>query len=193
VRKVVERYKDIAAVEAWQIENEPFFEFGECPKISYNLIKREIEAVKALDKRPIIITDSGELGTWFQAARLADIVGTTMYRITWKKGIGYFRYFIPPSFYEKKASFISFIFKKPVWIMEMQLEPWVPSLPILNHSIKEQMRSMSFEQFKSNIEYARASKLSPIYFWGAEWWYWMKSMGHPEFWNYIKENVFDKI
>jgi hypothetical protein len=190
IRAVVEHYKDVAAIEMWQVENEPFFKFGECPEISFAQVKKEVDLVRSLDKRPIIITDSGELGTWFNAARLADVLGTTMYRITWKRGFGYLHYFLPAEFYEKKAMLAKKLFGKSVWVMEMQLEPWVPAPPISNHPLEEQMRSMSFEQFKSNIAYARASRLSPIYFWGAEWWYWMKLNGHPEFWNYVRDNVF---
>ncbi len=192
IRTVVERYKDSLYIEAWQVENEPFFVFGECPKISYDLVKREVELIKTLDNRPVIITDSGELGTWFGAATLADIVGTTMYRTTWKKGFGYLHYFLPPGFYAKKAAIIDWIFSKPVWVMEMQLEPWVPSPPLSKTALQEQMKSMDFDRFRKNIDFARSSHLSPIYFWGAEWWYWMKKNGHPEFWDYIYNNVFSK-
>lgn len=192
VSAAVERYKYSSAVEAWQVENEPFFAFGECPEISPDLVRREVALVQYLDNRPVIITDSGELGTWFGAARLADVVGTTMYRVTWKKGFGYLRYFLPAGFYEKKAALVGLFFDDPVWVMEMQLEPWVPSPPISHTPLEEQAKSMSFPTFVANVEYARASRLSPVYFWGAEWWYWMKQQGHPEFWNYMRDHVFDE-
>lgn len=190
IRAVVERYKDSPAVEMWQVENEPFFKFGECPKISFTQVKKEVALVRSLDKRPIMITDSGELGIWFGAARLGDIVGTTIYRTTWKKGVGYMRYYLPAAFYEKKAALIRMFFGKEALVSEMQLEPWVSSPPISSASFEEQFKSMSFEQFKKNIAYAEASRLSPVYFWGAEWWYWMRLNGHPEFWIYVRDNVF---
>jgi hypothetical protein len=33
---------------------------------------------------------------------------------------------------------------------------------------------MSLERFKYNIEYAKNTGLNTFYFWGAEWWYYMK-------------------
>jgi hypothetical protein len=190
VRAVIERYKNSSVVVAWQVENEPFFAFGECPTIPYGVVGEEVAAVKALDRRPVVVTDSGELGTWVGAARLGNIVGTTMYRTTWKRGFGYLHYFLPAGFYEKKAAVIATLFGKPVWVMEMQLEPWVPSPPISTTPIEEQMKSMNFDQFRANVAYARASRLSPVYFWGVEWWYWMKRRGYPEYWEYAREKMF---
>ncbi len=90
VTTLVGRYKNSPAVTHWQIENEPFLEFGTCPDWYYeqgtSLIEAEVAAVRALDNtRPIIISESGELSTWTRAAGLADVVGVTMYRNTWNK------------------------------------------------------------------------------------------------------------
>lgn len=197
VKTVVEMYKDSPVIEMWQVENEPFFQFGECPRSASwrtaALVKKEIDVVQISDnpllKRPVLVSDSGELGTWFGAARLADKVGTTMYRRTWKKGIGYFNYILPPRFYEKKAKLIKKLFGDDVIVIEMQAEPWVPSPPITNYSIEEQFRGLNFAGFRDHIEYARASRLNPIYFWGVEWWYWLRSHGQPEFWDYVKKEL----
>jgi hypothetical protein len=43
------------------MENEPFFSFGQCPKIDQDFLKKEIELVRLLDPiNQIIISDSGE-------------------------------------------------------------------------------------------------------------------------------------
>jgi len=162
VRAVVERYKGSPAVEMWQIENEPFFKFGVCPDIPKQLVTKEVELVRSLDKRPIVITDSGELGTWFEAARIGDIVGTTMYRTTWKKGIGYLHYFLPASFYETKAKLINFLFKTPVVVAEMQAEPWAPAANLREVPIDEQFKSMSFEKFKEAVSDRRAIQIHEL-------------------------------
>ena len=87
ITAVVERYKDSKAIAYWQVENEPLFNFGECPSWYYDnedFLKTEVALVKSLDpKRQIIISDSGEQSTWFDAAQIGDIVGITMYRNVW--------------------------------------------------------------------------------------------------------------
>ena len=35
IKEVVQRYKDNDAITYWQVENEPFFHFGECPAWYY--------------------------------------------------------------------------------------------------------------------------------------------------------------
>lgn len=87
ITEVVERYKSSKAIAYWQVENEPFFKFGECPSWYYqneDFLKTEVALVKSLDtSRQIIISDSGEQSTWFDAAKIGDIVGITMYRSVW--------------------------------------------------------------------------------------------------------------
>ena len=79
--KVIERYKENSSVVMWQVENEPYLDFGECPQRGENFLAEEIKIVKGLDKnRPILTTDGGEFGLWYKAAREGDIFGTTMYR-----------------------------------------------------------------------------------------------------------------
>ncbi len=83
VKAAVERYQKHAALELWQVENEPFihFDFGDCASYDADAIYKEIALVKALDdKHPVLVTDSGELGLWKKAAEAGDIFGTTLYR-----------------------------------------------------------------------------------------------------------------
>ncbi len=176
VALLVERYKDNPTVIAWQVENEPFFPFGECLWSDNDFLEQEIKLVRALDPmRPILITDSGEGSTWTGAARLGDIVGTTMYRKVWMSQFGmYVQYPIPSVFYWRKAKIISQLYGKPVIGAELQAEPWGPKL-LYDISPEEQKKSMNLEQFKDNIAYAKKSGLSQHYLWGAEWWYWMKT------------------
>ena len=80
LEQVVNRYKDSSAIRYWQVENEPFFPFGKCPWKDEAFLKKEVDLVKSLDSRKIIISESGEIPLWFKAAKYGDIVGTTMYR-----------------------------------------------------------------------------------------------------------------
>jgi hypothetical protein len=192
VTTVVARYKNSKAVEYWQIENEPLLRFGECPSWYYAQgtkgLQAEVDAVKSVDtSRKIIISDSGELSTWTTVAPIADIVGITMYRSTWngtQKTFGLNPYaFLSPEFYSAKASFIEKYYDKPVISVELQAEPWA-SKPLAQASVYEQEQSMNAELFDENVTFAKQTGLQAFYFWGAEWWYFMKvKHNSPDIWD----------
>ena len=203
LEKIVSRYKDSEKIWAWQVENEPFFPFGDCPWVDKDFLKKETKLVKDLDslRRPVIISDSGEGSLWINAARTGDIVGTTMYEKVWfsapnflKKYLGpiknlgfYLRYPFPPTFYGRKAQIIKRFFGKEVICVELQAEPWGPVL-MYDLPLKEQEKTMNLEQFRKNLEFAKKTGLKEFYFWGAEWWYWMKEkQNQPEIWDEAKK------
>ena len=187
ITKVVERYRYKENIIAWQVENEPFLPFGECPELDKNFLDREISLVRSLDSRPIIISDSGELGTWYSAATRADILGTTLYRIVWNDHIGYVHYPIASVIYRIKAAIIMYITGvEKIIIVELQAEPWGPKM-IIDTPLEEQYKSMSPEQFRENIEYVKKIEFSEAYLWGAEWWYWLKTKkGDDRIWEEAK-------
>ncbi len=195
--QVINRYKGNSAVQYWQVENEPFFKFGECPDWYYqspDFIAKEVALVKQLDpSRQIIISDSGEGSLWFKAANLGDIVGTTMYREVWfhiTDTIGFdLHYFFPPVFYERKALLIQKLFGKKVINVELQAEPWA-SVPFNQVPLAQQYETMNEQMFQSNVSYAKQTGLDTFYFWGVEWWYWLKTAeNQPAIWNDAK-NMF---
>ncbi|HLD70689.1 MAG TPA: glycoside hydrolase family 2 TIM barrel-domain containing protein [Negativicutes bacterium] len=192
IEKIVLRYKDSGVIVAWQAENEPFFVFGECPWYDKEFLKKEVALIKKLDpSRPVIISDSGEQSLWFGAARLGDVVGTTMYRKVWvhlAKDIGfYFTFPLPPASYWVKAQLVEALFGKKVIGVELQAEPW-NSKVFYNVPLAEQEKSMNIAQFNKNIAYAKQSGLDTFYFWGVEWWYWLKEKhDKPEIWNEAKK------
>ena len=214
LEQIVLRYRGRPPVNFWQTENEPFFPFGECPWSDIKFLKKEIEQVQSLDikKRPIVISDSGEGSFWIQAARLGDIVGTTMYKKVWFTPLEilnkiqkltngpkfltgfhqlgfYIHYPFPPIFYWRKAQLIEKIFGKKVIVVELQAEPWGPKL-LYELPLKEQEKSMNLRQFQENIEFAKKTGLDAFYLWGGEWWYWMKEkQGKPEIWNEAKNLI----
>lgn len=190
VEKIVLKYQGSASINRWQVENEPFFPFGECPWVDKEFLKKEIDLVKSLDtqKRPIIISDSGEGSFWFTAASLGDIVGTTMYEKVWFRQLGiYLTYPFPPTFYWRKAQIIKKLFGKEVICVELQVEPWGPKL-LYDSPLKEQEKTMNLEQFQKNVEFAKKTGLREFYLWGAEWWYWMKEkQNNPQIWEEAKK------
>lgn len=182
---VINRYKDNPSIAAWQVENEPFLPYGECPVITKDLLDKEIAIVRKLDpSRPIVITDSGELSTWYDAASRADVLGTTLYRIVWNDQLGYVHYPISSLFYRFKAAFIMYFTDvQRIIIVELQGEPWGPGL-IMDMPLEEQYESMNAEQFRKNIEFVKDVEFSEAYLWGGEWWYWLKTVkGDDSMWE----------
>lgn len=182
---IVHRYKDSSAIIRWQIENEPFLPFGECPKPSLDQFQREVDLVRSIDSRPIQLTASGELDPWVDLALPADILGISMYRETWNDYLGFFYYPINPGFYTNKARAIRPLVDK-VLISELQAEPWFPE-SIDNRSPQEWYEVFNEEDFEDNVEFAIRTKLDEVYLWGIEWWYFLKTHQEDRLWEYAKE------
>ncbi len=187
LEKIVLRYKGSNSIWAWQVENEPLFSFGECPWKDKKFLRKEVEFVKSLDNRPVIVSDSGEFSLWIKAAKLGDIIGTTLYRKTWSTELKtYVTYPFPAVYYWRRVLLINKLFKKEVICVELQAEPWGPEL-LPDISVQEQLKTMDLEQFRKNISFVKKTGLKKFYFWGTEWWYWMKEkQGHPEIWDEAK-------
>lgn len=172
---IVSRYKNSTALWGWQVENEPFFPFGECAPTDRNFLKKEVDLVRSLDgKHPVVLSESGEASFWIEAAAYGDVVGITLYQKAWVGQLGIsVDYPLPPIFYWRKAQLINTFFGKNVIGVELQAEPWGPSL-LYESSLGEQKKTMNPALFKENIEFARRTGLDTFYLWGAEWWYWLK-------------------
>jgi hypothetical protein len=175
VKTAVEHFKQFGAVKIWQVENEPFFPFGpSCPRMDKNLVKAEMDAVRSLDSRPIMLTDSGELGLWVQAASLhPDILGSTMYRVVHKPKFGYLSYPLPPTFFHIKAGIVNTFVPVPkIMGVELQAEPWFDK-GVNNMDLSTQLSLMNAKIFDDYIDYAKEAGLGDNYLWGVEWWYWL--------------------
>lgn len=188
--EIVKRYKNNKAIKIWQVENEPFFPFGECSKRAKNFVFDETSLVKSLDSsRPILVTDSGELGLWLKAAEAGDIFGTTMYRRVYNKYFGQFNYHLPPEFFilkEKVTRFLINDYNKKFIVIELAAEPWMAK-QIYETSPEEQFRFFDYDFFKDTTEYAKSTGFDEYYLWGAEWWYYLKINEHPEIWEESKK------
>ncbi len=190
IKKTINRYKKEKQIVAWQIENEPFLSsnFGECPETNIDFLDKEIELVKKLDNRPIVITDSGELSLWIPAAKRANIFGTTMYLNTYSsKFKRYIHYPIGSWFFYIKRKIVSIFAKPQKWVViELQAEPWGP-IPYNKLTKEEIKKTMSPKKLDKIIEVARQSGFCELYLWGAEYWYWDKIKNrNNEMWNKVK-------
>lgn len=194
LKTIVGRYKDNSDVTVWQVENEPLLSvFGNCPAPNVGLLKNEIAIVRKADpSRPIMTTDSGELSLWLGTDGLTDILGTSFYRIVWDPHLGWVNhYFIPPIFYTIRAWVAEHIFGvKEVVISELQAEPWAPQ-SINSETMSQQTAHFNIQDFQNNITLAKRTGLSPIYFWGTEWWYYRKINGDNSWWS-LAEKIFNQ-
>ncbi|MFA6100297.1 MAG: beta-galactosidase [Patescibacteria group bacterium] len=185
--QTVNRYKNNPTVTAWQLENEPGFPFGTCPKMRNSFFDDELKVVRALDdSRPVVTTDSGELSFWSLGGKV-DALGVSVYRVVIAP-LGIFRYsFVPPQFYLRKGQVMSLLWGiKNFYISEFQMEPWTKRASLLETPIDEQMQTFDLKQMKDNIKFAKNSGISTIDYWGVEWWYWMKMQNRQEFWETAK-------
>ena len=189
---LVNRYKNRETIINWQVENEYFFDVfarSACPESNEDFLESEIALVKELDpSRPVILTDSGEFGGWYSAYKRADIFGSSLYLYVWNKKLGYISYPIRPSFFVIRSFLIDLITfrKKSKIVSELQAEPWEPR-PLVDTQIETQLTHFGIDRFENIINFSKKTGFDTFYLWGAEWWYWMKLNGHPEFWDKVKD------
>lgn len=187
VAKEIAHFKNYQNIIAWQIENEPFLTYGNCDlpnQNTYQRLEKEIDIVKQSDQRPIILTDSGELGSWIKPIKQSDIFGTTIYREVWNPILGQFNYPLPPVFYTIKNNLARLITgpKGETIISELQMEPWINDKQLPSYSsLQNQLINFPAAKLAQNLQYARETKFSAIYLWGVEWWYFMDAKGYPQY------------
>jgi len=191
VTLVVNRYKYYDNIVYWQVENEPFLTgFGRsaCGLLDEELLDEEIALVKSLDSRPVLITDSGEIGDWFRAYSRGDVFGTSLYLYIWPRSIGFpVRYPITPAFFRIKQNLVRFVLgAKPSFVIELSAEPWLLQ-PIVEMPIDVQLDRMGIDKFNEIIDFSAKTGFNGFYLWGAEWWYWLRTQGHPEHWERAKQ------
>jgi len=191
IKTVVNRYKNNSALEIWQIENEPFLNFGLCSPLPKEDFKSEIKLVKEIDNNhKVMATDSGELSLWRKTATASDLFGTTMYRTVWNKWTGYWNYdWLPAWWYNFRLKMNNRDFQES-FVVELQAEPWMSGGSVSSTPLTEQFKSMNLERLEKNIAYAKQTGLARSYLWGAEWWYFLSEQDTKvggEFIEYIKK------
>ncbi len=188
ITATIERYKNNSSIIAWQVENEPFLTFfGHCPELDVALLEREINLVRSLDNRPIMITESGELSWWQSGGQVADIVGVSIYENTWNDFLGSSNYPLPPAFYYYKSRLVKNRYPGTIFLVsELQTEAWTP-VPMTSFPIDKQMQSIDLDKIKKNVQFAENIGMDKILLWGVEWWYWLKEVHNmPDIWDYGK-------
>ncbi len=197
ITAVVTRYKDSPAITHWQVENEPYlgvFAHDHCGDLDEEFLDEEIALVKSLDpSRPVLVTDSGNLGTWNGAYSRGDSFGTSVYVYFWNPELGQFKTVLPPWFYRVKEGVMALLHgEKETFLIELSLEPWLLE-PVTSVPVETQYSRMDLKKFDEIIEYAKGTRYEKQYLWGGEWWYWLNMQGHPEMWERGKEIFNDSV
>ncbi len=186
MQTAVERYKAHPALERWQVENEPFFPFGECPPPNAERYYREIELVRGLDSsHPIQGTVSGEQSIWAGRVKPLDVIGASLYRTVYVPVLGHTTFPIPPFWYAVQGALANQFGARPI-ISELQLEPWFPpASELLTLEAKYQL--FTEKEFARNVRFAQATGIDEVYVWGIEWWYFLKQNDRPQLWDTARE------
>jgi len=188
IKEITNKFKNYDCIKTWQVENEPFWPFGECTQTKKSTIEKEISLVRHLDDRPVLVQDSGEGGFWFPSYSMADLLGISMYRRIWYDFWGvffgnfiYFKYPLAHWSYKIRAN-ITRVPVENIIVTELQAEPWGP---VINSQLtqEEKDKTMSRADFLDTINYAQKTGFDKLYLWGVEWWYWEKEVNNnPFFW-----------
>jgi hypothetical protein len=208
VEETVARYRDRRDIAAWQVENEPFNRSG--PQgwwIDPGLLRREVQAVRALDSRPIVINafshfdplvDSrsrprrGPYGirrlvperAILDAIGSGDILGLDVYT-----AIGTLVDAKPvvrlaaPDWADTAARWLSEAQRrgKQAWIIESQAEPWEPS-----RETYADPKSFSPEDAVAVYDRLAGAGFSTILLWGCEYWIWRGAAGDGRWLEAVK-------
>lgn len=189
---VVDRYKDSPSLVSYQLENEYFNDFGECPTHDRQRLIDEFNIVKQHDKtHPIIISRSNNFPSLVLGEPAPDIVGMSVYRRVWDSKITkrYVNYPLPAWYYGSLAGSQKLVTGTDSVLHELQMEPWPANGAFVGDvSLEEQDKSMNAEMFDDRVEFAKNTGMRQIDLWGAEWWYWrLVKADDPSLWQAAKE------
>jgi hypothetical protein len=193
VKTGINELKGYENIKMWQVENEPFWPFGDCKyEHKINVLDKEVKLVRSLDDRPILVQDSGEGGLWKDSYNRGDYLAISMYRKIWYDFWGvflgrsiYFQYPLAHWTYKIKSHMVGVPYQRII-VTELQGEPWGPDI---NSKLTDEEKDKSFSRndYTATLSYAQKAGFKDIYLWGTEWWLWEKEMNNnPFFWDASK-------
>ena len=198
---VVQRYRNEPMIWYWQVENEPLDRVGAgFWWSSPAFVTQEVALVRQLDPlhRPILLTTVTYPNLFLrkfmylfirhdtinESLRLGDILGVNVYPV-----VGH-RWFFTTSYYwttpKERNEYLSSVLQrpargtKPVWVTELQAEPWEPDLLVYTEQAPPPTGDPALLQ--QNIEELRALGIDTVLLWGAEYWQFRKTHYHDTAW-----------
>jgi hypothetical protein len=210
VSETVARYRDRAGIAAWQVENEPFNKSGPSAWwIDPTLVEEEIAAVRALDRRPIVVNTFSHfdlLQDWFSRPHrnlldlagevpeeevlrvigAADVLGLDVYTHIGVKLpiLGWeIVHTAAPDWAQSAQRWLQAAAGqgKEAWIIECQAEPWEPS-----QATYAEPRTFSPEEIVGIYGHLAGAGFTTILLWGCEYWLWRAGTGDSRWLDAVK-------
>lgn len=200
IEKVIKKYKDNPQIKWINVENEPLNYSGPDEKrISFKTLKQEVDLVRCLTSKPII------LNTWLEmhprkrffrklikreralhyCLKYGDILGISVYP----------QFPGQSALEEKHWWFLKRIRKKAkkrkknVWVTEMQAEPWEQSDDLKNFRDSMGNSSCVPNDIISYFNKLKQMDFETILLWGAEFWYRCRREKNHHWWQAIKKLI----
>lgn len=185
---------DYDAIEAWQVENEPWLPSMRGTagwQFTPDLLAKEIAVVRESDPRhrPIVVNHSSQ--NCFDrraqlAFSLADVIAENVYtrkpnRWPWPR---YFNVYALWLYAPRLKHYAGLLrrFDRPLWITELQAEPW--ETRDVKHLRAAEAGSVSPSRIRDNLRLVARTGASRAFLWGAEWWrYTADRDGDQRYWD----------
>lgn len=179
IKKTVNELRRYSCITHWQLENEPLDPSGPLDAaIPEVFLRKEMTVLKNDDSRPVIVTlwgnDLKKRKLFPIVEKLADLVGIDLYYRQYQgERFGHSVYRGP----DHTDSYLSHLIastKKPVWITELQAEPWEKNNETYLTSYPKSMSSLILAE---HIKRAYTLPVKEILLWGFEYWVYRAQKG----------------
>jgi hypothetical protein len=188
------------AVEAIQVENEPFvpsYAYETGWRIRPEFLAEEIALVRANDPsgHPIVVSHASWTRLddhWRWVLDHADVVAQSVY-VKRQRGPWDWFYIFPYRLGPLTADLRQQADEakrrgKALWVGELQAEPFESPSVDVRRVPTDQAASFSARWLDANVELAARSGATRVYLWGAEWWLYLHDVrGEPELWSKARQ------
>lgn len=183
IAATIQACQQYICISHWQVENEPFDHSGPENQIVHtDFLAQEIALVRQHDPRPILVTLWGNQlsrrGHLQAAAALGDVVGIDLYPKSFAARTPFGSIYSGPRDSYQKLHQLTSRLAQPIWIAELQAEPWEGSSEAYR---SDSPGSMSPEQLYKNTHLALSLSPAAILFWGVEYWLWQSHRGNTAY------------
>ena len=179
IEKLIQKVRPFECITHWQIENEPLDLSGpQNQTIPLELLLKECKLVRSLDSRPHIVSFWGNefvsRMNWTMIEGATDVLGLDIYYRQFAGSLLGLNIYRGPELRDKELAHELHKIDKPLWLAELQAEPWEKDEKAFRATNPE---SMSPEILRENFKRASALPVEMILFWGVEYWLWKAQEG----------------
>jgi len=179
IDSAVNRLGKYPAVSYWQVENEPLDQSGPQKLVlPISLLEQEVALVRSANSKPILLTLWGNRtlrdSRLQKLTSLADVVGIDLY---YQIPNGQGGFWGPSDSLDSLKKIVQNQ-PKPIWITELQTNPW-----------KKSLRFNHLEIIRENWERALALKVPLTLLWGFEYWFALLKKGDSTIYEFVRNKL----